>query len=138
MKLQDEGAQLKDQEIVSNLIGLLVGGNLTTSDLIGNGVYALLTHPEQLAKLKADPGIVGQVVEEILRYDGPVDITARVTPREMEVARMVADGLPSKHVADRLSITEGTAKLHLHHVYLKLRLGGRVALVRYMQRHALE
>jgi cytochrome P450 len=83
--LQVEGAQLKDREIVSNLIGLLVGGNLTTSDLIGNGVYALLTHPDELTKLKADPGIVAQVVEEILRFDGPVDITARVTPHDMEI-----------------------------------------------------
>ena len=85
VRLKAEGADLQDAEIVSNLIGLLVGGNLTTSDLIGNGVYALLTHPAELAKLKADPGIVNQVVEEVLRYDGPVDITARVTPHEMEV-----------------------------------------------------
>lgn len=85
VQLKAEGADLKDQEIISNLIGLLVGGNLTTSDLIGNGVYALLTHPDELAKLKADPSIVSQVVEEILRYDGPVDITARVTPRDMEI-----------------------------------------------------
>jgi cytochrome P450 len=85
VKLKAEGAELQDAEIIANLIGLLVGGNLTTSDLIGNGVYALLTHPQELAKLKADPGIVNQVVEEILRYDGPVDITARVAPRDMEV-----------------------------------------------------
>ncbi len=85
VKLKAEGADLKDEEIVSNLIGLLVGGNLTTSDLIGNGVYALLTNPAELAKFKADPGIVNQVVEEVLRFDGPVDITARVTPREMEI-----------------------------------------------------
>lgn len=85
VQLQAEGAELKDAEIISNLIGLLVGGNLTTSDLIGNGVYALLTNPSELAKLKADPGIASQVVEEILRYDGPVDITARVTPRDMEI-----------------------------------------------------
>src|SRR5690606_20730954 len=91
VQLQADGAQLKDQEIVSNLIGLLVGGNLTTSDLIGNGVYALLTHPAELAKLKADPGIVSQVVEEVLRYDGPVDITARVAPHDMKV-----DGCPIK------------------------------------------
>lgn len=85
VQLKAQGADLKDEEIVSNLIGLLVGGNLTTSDLIGNGVYALLTHPAELAKLKADPSIVSQVVEEVLRYDGPVDITARVTPRDMEI-----------------------------------------------------
>jgi len=85
VRLQAQGAKLQDAEIISNLIGLLVGGNLTTSDLIGNGVYALLTHPEELAKLKANFGIISQVVEEVLRYDGPVDITARVTPRDMEI-----------------------------------------------------
>ncbi|MGD9968293.1 MAG: cytochrome P450 [Hyphomonadaceae bacterium] len=85
VQLKAEGAQLKDAEVVSNLIGLLVGGNLTTSDLIGNGVYALLTHPAELAKLNAEPSIINQVVEEVLRYDGPVDITARVTPRDMEI-----------------------------------------------------
>ncbi len=85
VQLKAEGAKLQDEEIISNLIGLLVGGNLTTSDLIGNGVYALLTHPTELAKLKADASIINQVVEEVLRYDGPVDITARVTPREMEI-----------------------------------------------------
>jgi cytochrome P450 len=85
VRLKAEGAELQDGEIISNLIGLLVGGNLTTSDLIGNGVYALLTNPDELAKLKADPAIINQVVEEILRFDGPVDITARVSPRDMEV-----------------------------------------------------
>lgn len=85
VQLKAEGADLKDEEIISNMIGLLVGGNLTTSDLIGNGVYALLTHPAELAKFKADPSIVNQVVEEVLRYDGPVDVTARVTPRDMEI-----------------------------------------------------
>jgi DNA-binding NarL/FixJ family response regulator len=72
------------------------------------------------------------------RESGIRAMAATLTPREIAVARMVADGLPSKHVADKLSITEGTAKLHLHHVYLKLHLNGRVALVRYMQRHSLD
>lgn len=85
VELKADGADLKDAEIVTNLIGLLVGGNLTTSDLIGNGVYALLTHPAELAKLRSDPAIINQVIEEVLRYDGPVDITARVTPRDMEI-----------------------------------------------------
>ncbi len=85
VRLKAEGADLQDAEIISNLIGLLVGGNLTTSDLIGNGVYLLLTHPGELAKLKADPALINQAVEEILRHDGPVDITARVAPHDMEV-----------------------------------------------------
>lgn len=99
VQLKADGADLSDREIVSNLIGFLVGGNLTTSDLIGNGVYALLTHPAELAKLKADPSIVNQVVEEVLRYDGPVDITARVTPRDMEVG-----GCPVKSHASLITL----------------------------------
>ncbi len=85
VQLQAEGAALQDSEIVANLIGLLVGGNLTTSDLIGNGIYLMLTHTGELAKLKADPSLINQAVEEILRHEGPVEITARVAPRNMEV-----------------------------------------------------
>ncbi len=48
-------------------------------------MYELLTHPSELAKLKADPAIVPQVVEEILRYNPPVEITVRIAPRDMEV-----------------------------------------------------
>ncbi len=83
--LQDQGAQLSDNELIVNLIALLVAGNLTTTDLIGNGVRLLLTHPEELAKLRADPGLIGPVVEEILRYEPPVDVTGRIISRDMIV-----------------------------------------------------
>jgi len=59
--------------------------------------------------------------------------TAKLTPRELEVARLAAAGLPSKVIARKLSITEGTAKLHLHHVYEKLKLSGRFALAHFLQ-----
>ncbi|HVV33008.1 MAG TPA: cytochrome P450 [Vitreimonas sp.] len=85
VQLQAEGAALRDEEIAANLIALLVGGNLTTSDLIGNGVRLLLTHPEELAKLKADPSLATATVEEVLRYESPVDITSRIASRDMEV-----------------------------------------------------
>jgi DNA-binding NarL/FixJ family response regulator len=61
---------------------------------------------------------------------------AGLTRREMEVARMVVDGLPSKVIAQRLAIAEGTAKLHVHHIYAKLHINGRMALVRYMRTQA--
>jgi len=83
--LQAEGAPLTDGEISFNLQGLLVGGNLTTTDLIGNGIWLLLTHPEELAKLRADPSLINSTVEEILRYESPVDITGRIASRDMEV-----------------------------------------------------
>jgi len=83
--LQAEGAPLSDEEVRTNLSALLIGGNLTTTDLIGNGVWLLLRHPEQLAALKADPGLAAAAVEEILRYESPVGITNRVISDEREV-----------------------------------------------------
>ena len=85
-RLQAEGAQLSDTELRINLSALLVGGNLTTTDLIGNGVRLLLTHPDELAKLKADPKLAGAAVEEVLRFDPPVDSTGRVASADVEVA----------------------------------------------------
>ncbi|MHB8529455.1 MAG: cytochrome P450 [Caulobacteraceae bacterium] len=84
-RLQADGAALSDLEVQINLTALLIGGNLTTTDLIGNGVRLLLLHPPELAKLKADPSIVNAVVEEILRYEPPVDITGRIASRDMLV-----------------------------------------------------
>jgi hypothetical protein len=85
VRLQAEGANLSDDELRINLSALLVGGNLTTTDLIGNGARLLLLHPAELAKLRADPGIINAVVEEVLRYEPPVDITGRIAPAPMEV-----------------------------------------------------
>jgi len=84
-RLQAQGAQLSDDELRINLSALLVGGNLTTTDLIGNAVRLLLLNPAELAKLRADPGIINAVVEEVLRYEPPVDVTARIAPAPMDV-----------------------------------------------------
>ena len=62
-----------------------------------------------------------------------VAVDARLTARQLEIARMVAEGLPSKAIARKLAITEGTTKLHLHNIYEKLKLSGRLELVRYMR-----
>lgn len=85
VQLQADSETLSDGEISNNLQGLLIGGNLTTTDLIGNAVWLFLTHPDQLAKLKAEPTLINTAVEEVLRYESPVDITGRIAPREMEV-----------------------------------------------------
>jgi cytochrome P450 len=71
---------------------LLSAGNLTTTDLIGNGIWLLLTHPAERAKLAADPGLINNAVEEILRYEPPVEITARIASRDFEIG-----GCPIKH-----------------------------------------
>jgi hypothetical protein len=85
VQLQAE-ANLADTELRINLTALLVGGNLTTTDLIGNAVRLLLLNPAELAKLKADPKIINAVVEEVLRYEPPVDITGRIAHQDMEIA----------------------------------------------------
>lgn len=83
--LQAAGVPISDEEVRVNLSALLIGGNLTTTDLIGNGVWLLLRHPDQLAKLQADPGLAASAVEEILRYESPVAATGRVMSAEREI-----------------------------------------------------
>lgn len=75
---QEAGDQLSEIELYSILAELISAGHETTVHLIGNGILALLQHPDQLAKLRARPELIDQAVEEILRYDCPVD---RSTPR---------------------------------------------------------
>lgn len=105
VRLQQEGAPLADEEVRVNLSALLIGGNLTTTDLIGNGVWLLLNHPDQLALLKADPGLAAVTVEEILRYESPVAITNRVVsgPREVGGCPMQTHQsvITSLHAANR-------------------------------------
>lgn len=82
---EEDGQQLTDNEIVT-MVGLLLGaGNLTTTDLIGNGVYAFLRNREQWERLCADPALSGNAVEEMLRFDPPVTQSGRLTLNEMEV-----------------------------------------------------
>jgi cytochrome P450 len=85
VQIQAAGADLTDDDLITNLNALLVAGNLTTTDLIGNAVRLFLTNPAELAKLRADPTLVAAAVEETLRYEPPVDITGRIASREMAV-----------------------------------------------------
>jgi len=79
MIMADEGEEpLTDAEIRGQTNLLLVAGNVTTSDLIANSLRALLLHPEQLAALRADPELIGNAVEEVLRYDSPVTQANRI------------------------------------------------------------
>ena len=81
-----------------------------------------------------EKGVATHAADTLLKREAGIQSLATVlTPREIEVARLIAGGLSSKAVANELAISEGTAKLHLHHVYEKLCLGGRMALLRYMQ-----
>jgi cytochrome P450 len=78
---------LSDEEMLATVFLMYLAGHVTTVNLVGNGVVALLSNPEQWAKLVADPGLARNVVEETLRYWGPVDFNGRRFAREdMEVA----------------------------------------------------
>jgi cytochrome P450 len=82
----EDGDQLSPEELVGMAFLLLVAGHETTVNLIGNGVLALLTHPDQFAALRADPGLMDNAIEEMLRYDGPLEsATWRFTPQPVDI-----------------------------------------------------
>jgi cytochrome P450 len=87
---EEDGDVLDEDEILATVFLMFLAGHVTTVNLIGNGVVALLTHPDQLAKLKANPELARGVVEETLRYWGPVDfIGRRIAKEDVEVSGTV-------------------------------------------------
>ncbi len=78
-----DGDHLSDEEIVANVIITMVGGQETTTNLIGNGILSLLRYPDQLEKLKADFSLIPSAVEELLRYESPSQHTARLAPEDV-------------------------------------------------------
>jgi pimeloyl-[acyl-carrier protein] synthase len=83
--VHDEGEQLNELELVTNCILLLVAGHETTMNLIGNGMLALLRHREQLTKLHDDPTLIGSAVEELLRYESPVQFFGRTANEDVTI-----------------------------------------------------
>ncbi len=75
-----DGDRLSEEEIVANVIVTMVGGQETTTNLIGNGLLTLLRHPDQLERLRSDPTLLESAVEELLRYESPSQHTARLAP----------------------------------------------------------
>ncbi len=81
---------------------------------------------------------VVRALERMARREAGVARLSRlVTPRELEIIRMISAGLRNKEIASRLSISEGTVKIHLHNIYEKLQVDGRLALLLYAREHAL-
>lgn len=83
MDAEVDGARLDDDEIVANIIVTMVGGQETTTNLIGNGLLTLLRNPADLARLRDDPSIIETTVEELLRYESPSQHTGRLAPCDM-------------------------------------------------------
>jgi cytochrome P450 len=82
VQAEEAGDKLSEDELLGMVFLLLVAGHETTVNLIGNGVLALLQHPDQLRKLKDDPSLIKLAVEELLRYDGPVETSTERFARE--------------------------------------------------------
>jgi cytochrome P450 len=86
LAVEEDGTSLSEDEVAANATFLFAAGHETTTNLIGNGLLALLRNPEQLAILRAEPGLVEGAVEELLRFDSPVQFTGRVTDESTELA----------------------------------------------------
>jgi hypothetical protein len=82
---EEQGDKLSTDEVFSTIILLLVAGNETTTNLIGNGLLALLRNPQQLELLRDDPALIENAVEELLRYDSPVQFTSRIPLEQIEI-----------------------------------------------------
>jgi len=83
---EDDGDVLDDEELVAQTLLLYIAGHETTVNLIAGGTLALLRHPGQLALLREDPTLVGNAVEELLRYDSPVQASRRITVEPVTVS----------------------------------------------------
>ncbi|MFG3658718.1 cytochrome P450 [Streptomyces sp. NPDC047706] len=103
---RDEQRRLSEDELISMTFLLLVAGYITTVNLIGGGIAALLDHPDQLELLRNDPGLLPGAIEEFLRYDGPVSPgIARFAREDVEIAGVTvprgATVLIASAIADR-------------------------------------
>ena len=83
--VDDGGAPMSDDELMSQLITLYMAGHEPTAGLVANGILALLRHPDQLARLRSEPGLVPGAVHELLRYDGPNQFIRRVTTEPLQL-----------------------------------------------------
>jgi cytochrome P450 len=85
MTAENDGDRLTEEEVIANCIITMTGGQETTTNLIGNGLLALLQNPQELARLQADPSLLPVAVEELLRYESPIQHTARLAPADAEL-----------------------------------------------------
>ena len=84
LRAEHEGETLSEEEVVSNCVLLLFAGHETTTNLLGNGLFHLLRHPDQRELLRAHPTLILDAVEELLRYYGPVPATVKVATEDFD------------------------------------------------------
>jgi cytochrome P450 len=155
--IQEDGDRLSSAELVSTALLLLVAGFETTVNLIGNGTVALLGEPEHWERLREDPALVPAAVEELLRYDSPVQVTSRTATEDVDLdgtamakgtTVLVAIGGANRDPSvfdqpDRLMIDRPNASRHLsfslgiHHCLgaALARLEGRIAVEELTRRY---
>ncbi len=154
---EDDGDVLNDDELVAQVVLLYLAGHETTVNLIANGVLALLRNPDQLALLRSQPDLIDNAIEELLRYDAPVQISRRITTapyalrdQEIPAGSFVLASLASANRdtavfgadADRLRLDRSDARGHVsfgmgvHHCLgaVLARLEGRVSIGRLVRR----
>jgi cytochrome P450 len=85
LDIEEDGEVLTEEELYAQCVMVLFGGHETTRNLIGNGMYTLLRHPQEMAELLQNPELIRSAVEELLRYESPVQFSARVAKDEMEI-----------------------------------------------------
>jgi cytochrome P450 len=157
IRAEDDGDVLDDDELVAQVLLLYIAGHETTVNLIANGVLALLRNPDQLRLLRDDPDLAGNAVEEMLRYDSPVQMSRRITlepytvdGKEIPVGAFVIASLASANRdeafwgpdAHLLRLDRDNARQHVsfgagvHHCLgaALARLEGRVAIDRLVRR----
>ena len=83
---EDDGDVLDDEELIAQTLLLYIAGHETTVNLIASGTLALLRHPAQLALLRDDPALIANAVEELLRYDSPVQVSRRITTEPVSIS----------------------------------------------------
>tara|TARA_B110000116_G_scaffold39882_1_gene32176 strand:- start:2555 stop:3577 length:1023 start_codon:yes stop_codon:yes gene_type:complete len=102
IQAEEEGDKLNHGEVIAALTLILIAGHETTSNLLGNGMYALLNNPEQLTWLRKNPEQIDVAVEELLRFDSPVAVNARTALEDVDVG-----GVPVK-AGDSLILLQGS------------------------------
>ena len=85
LDIEEDGEVLTEEQLYAQCVMLLGAGHDTTRNLIGNGMYTLLRHPHEMAELRASPELIRTTVEELLRYESPIQFVTRVSKEDMEV-----------------------------------------------------
>ncbi|MEZ4521870.1 MAG: cytochrome P450 [Thermomicrobiales bacterium] len=85
VQAEEAGDRLTMNEMVVMVVALLIGGNNSTAHLIGNSILTLIRHPDDMARLRAEPDLIRTAVEEVMRYESPVMTTSRIAMEDMEL-----------------------------------------------------